>query len=174
MATRRLVNKQLQKYSYPSFAGLIGVIAGTHWYPPLDGNRLAGWGACLLFLPVVGHVIYAVQKRLAENAEQLKKLYLGCGIALVLMALYTIANGALDNSQVQTVSTVVIRKNIYSGKSSTTHVVWVPSWRPGKNEERLVVNRDVYGTLWVGEAIVVDVHPGAFGMPWYTRVAPFG
>jgi hypothetical protein len=172
METRREVNKKLQKYFYPSLAGLIGVLVGCHYYPPLDSERLAGCGVCLVFLPVVPHIVASARRRLASCVEWLQKLYLGCGSALLLIAACTIANGALDSSSARTVSAVVVQKAIYSGKYSTTRVVWTPSWRPDKDKERLEVSRELYRNLKVGEAIVVDMHPGVFGMPWYSRVAP--
>jgi hypothetical protein len=110
-ATRREVNKKLQKYFFPSLPGLLGVLAGTRYYPLLESERLAAWGLCLMFLPVVPHNIISGRRRLAANAEQLEKLYLGCGSVLVLNALGTFANRALDNFPVRTVSTVVARKS---------------------------------------------------------------
>jgi hypothetical protein len=51
-------------------------------------------------------------------------------------------------------------------------MVHAESWRPGKEEESLVVSRGLFQRLKVGASIQVDVHRGAFGMPWDSRVAP--
>ena len=84
--TRREVNKKLQNSFYPSLAGLLGLLAGTHYYPPLDSERLLGLSVCVVFLPVVTHLVVSARKRLSVNAEWLQKLYLGCGAALLLLA----------------------------------------------------------------------------------------
>jgi hypothetical protein len=173
-AAAKAVNNALKKYSYVLLAGLLGMLVGTHFYPPLDSERLLGWSVCIFFLPIVSHIIVSARKRLALDAGWLRTLYIWSGGALLLLASCTIANGVLDKSPVQTVRTVVIRKAISSGRHSTTRIVRVPSWRPGRDEERLEVSRETYHSLTVGEPILVEVHAGLFGMPWYGRITPAG
>jgi len=170
--TRRVVNKELQKYFYPSVAGLLILLAGKHYYPPLDSERLLGWSICIFFLPLVSHIIVSARRRLASSAGWLRTIYIWCGGALLLLASGTIANGALDRAPVKTVRTVVVRKTISSGRRSTTRTLRVPSWRPERWEERLEVSRETYYSLKVGQEIQVEVHPGLFGMPWYGRITP--
>jgi hypothetical protein len=171
-AAAKAVNNGLKKYSYVLLAGLFGTFAGAHYYPLLDSERLMAWTVCVFFLPMIAHVIVSVRKRLALDASWLRTLYLWSGGALLLLASCTIANGALDKLPVQQVRTAVIRKTISMGRRSTTRTLRVPSWRPGRDEERLEVSRATYQGLSVGEPISVEVHPGFFGMPWYGHIAP--
>jgi hypothetical protein len=170
--TWKELNRKLAKYFYISLAGMAAELVAARVYPLLDSSRLALWSVFLVFLPMVPHIILSRKKRVGANLEWLTRLYLGCGCAVVLIVLATIANGALDKSPVQTISTTVSQKRISSSRRSKSYIVVADSWRPGKDEESLTVNRGLYQTLKVGQSIVVDVHPGALGMPWYSRVAP--
>jgi hypothetical protein len=172
LATRGALNKDLKKYLfYLSIAGLAGMLIGTRYYPPLDRDRLLVASICIVFLTVVTHLIVSARGRLAVNVGRLRTGYILSGGIVLLLAACATANGMLDMKP-RTIGTPVIRKDIASGKSSATYRVWVPSWRQGKQEEGLTVGRDLYRTLKVREAFVVDIHPGVLGMRWYSRVGP--
>jgi hypothetical protein len=162
----------MKKYTYMLWAGMIGAMAGIHYYPPLDGERLIGWSVAFFFLPIVLNFIALVWKRLAANLVWLRTAYLCCGSALLLLGSYTIANGAWDKAPVKIESSVVTLKNLVSGKNSKAYILRVPSWRPDRDEEELRVNHQTYNKLKVGQEILVEVHPGFLGMPWYGQVTP--
>jgi hypothetical protein len=172
VAAARAVNKELQKYSYPLLAGLVGMLAATHYYPPLDSDSLLIAGLCVLFLPIVMHVVISARKRLSSDSGRLRTAYICSGGFLILLAAFMLLNGALDGSPVRKVRTSIIRKSIARGRSSTTRTLVVSSWRPGRSQEKLEVNSRTYQSVLVGEPIEVEVHDGFFRLPWYGRIVP--
>lgn len=169
---RKELNQKLSRYFYISLGVLIIELFFARVYPLLDSTAVALWSIVLVFLPVVPHIIVSKKNQVSANQDSLRRLYLGCGGALVLLALGTVANGAFDHSPTQTVSTTVAKKQISAGRRSKSYILVADSWRPGKDEESLTVSRSLYQTVKVGGSIVVDVHRGALGMAWYSRVAP--
>lgn len=171
LPTARQINKKLNNYPIPALLGLFGVLAAVHFYPPLDRNPLFVLALCVFFLPIIFHLVAAVRKRMALDVDRLKKAYLYCGAAVLLLALAIAGNGALDTSPVRIVKSSILRKNITSGRYSTTHHFHVASWRPGRSTEDLAVDVPLYARGSVGQAITVEVHNGLFGLPWYGRIS---
>jgi hypothetical protein len=160
----------MKKYSLLLWAGMTGSMAGVYYYPPLDSHRLVGWSVGLFFLPFVLSLVAMVWKRL--DLGWLRAVYICSSGSLLLLASYTIANGALDKAPIKTESSVVTLKNIVSGKNSKAYTLRIPSWRPDRDEEELRVSHTTYNSLKAGQEILVEVHPGWLGMPWYGRVTP--
>lgn len=170
LPSARQINKALNRYPLLSLAGLFGVIAANHYYPPLDRNRLFVIALSVFFFPMIFHVISAVRKRLALDVNRLKSAYLYGGAAVVILALVIAGNGALDMSPVRLVKTSILRKNVTSGRHSTTHHFHVASWRPGRSTEDLAVGVPLYVRASVGQPIAVEAHNGLFGLPWYGHI----
>jgi hypothetical protein len=170
LPTSRQINKALNYYPVPSLAGLFGVLAAVHFYPLLDRNSLFVTVLCIFFVPIVFHISSSVRKRLALDVDRLKRTYLYCGAAVIFLALLISANGALDSSPVRLVHSSIVRRNITSGRHSTTHHLHVASWRPGKSTEDLAVPIPLYARASVGQAIIVEVHNGLFNLPWYGKI----
>jgi hypothetical protein len=170
LPSARQINKELRNYPIPCLAGLFGVLAAVHIYPPLDRGSLLVLALCLFFIPVIFHVISALRKCLPLDVDRLKKAYLYCAAAVVLLALLIAGNGALDISPARIVKSSILRKNISTGRHSTTHHFFVTSWRPGRSTEDLTVGSPLYVRASVGQAITVEVHNGLFGLPWYGKI----
>ena len=168
----KLAYRTINRYSYLVFAGLLGLLAGARYYPPLDSERLMMIGVCIFFAPILLHIVSAVRKRLALDVGWLRAVYLTAGCALVLIALGTTANGALDRGEAQTIHPVVIRRSAIRGRYSVTRVAQVKSWRPGRELERLEVNSQTFAHISAGKEMAVTVHPGLLSMPWYDHVSP--
>jgi hypothetical protein len=168
----KLAYRTLTTCSYLALAGLVGLLAGAHYYPPLDSERLMMIGVCIFFLPILLHIVSAVRKRLALDVGCLRAVYLTAGCALVLIALGTTANGALDRGEAQTIHPVVIRRSTIRGRYSVTRVAHVKSWRPGRESERLEVNSQTFAHISAGKEMTVTVHPGLLSMPWYDHGSP--
>jgi hypothetical protein len=164
------INKELRNYPIPCLAGLFGVLAAIHIYPPLDRGSLLVLALCLFFIPVIFHVISARRKRLTLDVNRLKSAYLYGGAAIVLLALLIVGNGALDISPGRIVKSSVLRKSISTGRYSTTHHFFVTSWRPGRSTEDLTVGSPLYVRASAGQGITVEVHNVLFGLPWYGKI----
>ena len=171
LPSARQINKALNHYPVPLLAGLIGVLVANHFYPTLDRNALFVIALCLFFFPAIFHVVSAVRKRLPMDVNRLKSAYLYFGTAMVILALVVACNGALDMSPAKVVKSSIVRKNITSGRHSTTHHFHVASWRPGRSTEDLAVDVPLYFQASIGQAIAIEMHNGLFGLPWYGQIS---
>lgn len=171
LPSARQINTALRNYPIPAVTGLFGVLAAVHFYPPLDRDRLFVLALCVFFLPIIFHIVSAVRKLLALDVDRLKKVYLYFGAALLLLAFTIAGNGGLDSSPARLVRSSILRKNITSGRHSTTHHLHVTSWRPGRSTEDLAVTVPLYVRASVGQAVTIEVHQGLFGLPWYGHIS---
>jgi hypothetical protein len=170
-ASVKVLNKQIHKYSYLLLAGLFGILIADYFYPPLDENPPVVLGLCLFFLPILMQIVLIAHKRLPPNVDRLRRVYFYSGSVVVLIAVFLGLNGAADFYPARQVQTSITRKYVSRGKTTSYHLV-VSSWRPGRDEERFRVSSAKYQNVYVGEPIVVEVHPGLFTMPWYGRISP--
>jgi hypothetical protein len=168
--TRQKANRLLIKYSYAVLAGLLGILVADHYFPLLDRNAFLITGMCVLFAPVIFHVISSARGRLGVDLCVVQRAYLVAGVASVLLALLIAGNGWFDRSAATPVMTTMIRKQVVRGRSGPSYTLKVRSWRPGKTTESLGVGAPTYRNASVEKAIVVEMHRGAFGMPWYSGV----
>ena len=167
-----VANRKLQVVAWLLLGGLLGVLAGAHVYRPLDSERLMMWAILFFFLPFAPHLILGIRKRITQSIGLIRNFYLVCSIVLLAMAAAITANGALDSLPVRQVQTTVIQKQFSSGRYSVSYLIWVSSWRPGRSDERLEVSRELYSTLEAGRSVIVPLHSGALGLPWYGIVSP--
>jgi hypothetical protein len=171
LPSARQINKQLNNYPIPALAGLFGAIAANYFYPLLDSNPLFAIVLCIFFFPIIFHISSSVRKRLASDVDRLKKTYLYCGAAVLLLAIAIACNGVLDTSPVRFLRSSIVRKNVTSGRHSTTNHLHVVSWRSGRSTEDLAVSVPLYVRASVGQTITVEVHRGLFGLPWYGQIS---
>jgi hypothetical protein len=156
----------LNKYSLLLAPGLLGGLLAYVIYPPLDAGPLVAFGLCALFLPFVLQLFSVVRKRLSEDVDRLRMVYVYSSLALLLLALLPLLNGWLDRAPGSSVRTTVIQKTYSRRRSATRHSLTVSSWRPGRSVEELVVGTRTYNNALVGKTITVEVHKGFFGLPW--------
>lgn len=171
-ASVKALNKHIQKHTYLLLAGLVGIIIGDYLYPPLDENPALILGLGLFFLPILMQIVIIVRKRLPSNVDRVCRVYDHSGSILILLAAFLIVNGIADRAPVRHVETSITRKYITSGRYTTNYHLVVSSWRQGQDQERLRVGGKAYHSMYVGELVVVEVHAGLFGLPWYSRVSP--
>lgn len=166
----REINKALANSPLPSLAGLFGILAANYCYPLLDSNTFLWIGLLLFFFPIIFHIVSAVRKQLARDVNRLKTIYFYSGAAMLLFALVLAANGFLDPSSVLPVQSSIVRKNVTSGRHSSTNHLHVTSWRPGRTIEDLHVGDSLYSRAFVGEPVTVETHQGLFRFPWYGKI----
>ena len=168
--TGRQINKALAKYSYPAFGGLAGIVIGNLFYPMLDRDPFLIAGVCLFLVPGLFHVVSSFRKRLALDVNRVQRAYLSAGAVSVFLALLMACNGAFDHSPATPVRTSLLYKQVVQGKSGPSYTMRVRSWRAGRATEDLGVNGRTYRSASTAKGIVVEMHPGRFGLPWYSRV----
>jgi len=168
--TRRQINKTLVKYSYPAFAGLCGIVVADLFYPMLDRDPFLIAGVCLFLVPGLFHVVSSMRKRLTVDIDRIQRAYLSAGVVSVFLAILMACNGALDNSPTTATHTTVISAQAVRGRSGTNYTVKAQSWRPGRTTEELGVSGRTYRSVSVKKGIVVEMHVGRFGLPWYSGV----
>lgn len=164
------INKALGKYSYPMIGGLFGIVIADRFFPLLDRNNFFIVGLCAFFAPVLFHVVSGVRKRLLLDVGRLQRAYLSAGAVIVFLALLITCNGAFDKSSATPVRTSVLHKQVVRGKSGPSYTLRVRSWRAGRATEDLGVNAATYRSISMEKGVVVEMHVGCFGLPWYSEV----
>jgi|SRR5579859_3512171 len=167
---RRQINQKLAKFSYPAFGGLVGMLIANFYYPMLDRNPFLVAGVGLFLLPALFHVISGIRKRLALDFDRIRSGYLYCGAVSIFVALLMVGNGAFDHSADVVVRTALVHKQAVHGKSGTSYMLRVRSWRAGRATEDLGVNARTYESVSREKGILVRMHPGRCGWPWYSGV----
>jgi hypothetical protein len=111
----------------------------------------------LFFVPILIHIVFAIRRRAPSNLPLLKGVYRSAGAVLILIVALLFLNGALDRS-----------------RPAGTHYALIvrPSWRIGKNAERLAVSGATYSAVHTGQSVSIESHPGLFGLSWFSRVIP--
>jgi hypothetical protein len=169
--TRQQINKALVKYSYHPLGGLLGIVIANGFFPLLDRDAFLTVGLCAFFAPVVLHVVSSFRKRLNLHAGRLQRAYLYAGAMTVFLALLIASNGALDQSPVAPVRTTLVRKQVTVGRyGRPSYTLRVRSWRAGRATEDFNVSGRAYRTTSTENAVVVEIHRGRLGLPWYSGV----
>jgi hypothetical protein len=170
VAKPRAANRVLIRYSYAVLVGLLGTLIADHYFPLLDRNAFLIAAVCVLFAPVIFHVISSVRGRLGVQLADLKRAYLVAGAVSIFLALVIACNGGLDRSAATPVTATIVRKQVVRGRYGPSYAMKVGSWRPGRATESIYVNVGTYRSTSVGKPIVVEMHGGVFGLPWYSGV----
>jgi len=167
------VNKALNRHTWILLGGLFGVLFVTWRYPLLDQDPALEVALFLFFVPIVILIVLAVRKRSVPNLQLLKKTFAWFGGILASLVVLLLINGAFDSRPSSTESSVVTRKSVSHGRGGPHYTIRVsPSWRPRREEEKLPVNGATFSLVHIGQAVTVEVHPGALGLPWFSSVTP--
>jgi hypothetical protein len=167
------INKALNRHVWLILGGLFGTIVATWRYPLLDQDPVLGLALFLFFAPILIYLVLAVRKRAGTNLKLLRKTFTWAGGAMVALVFLLLVNGAFDTHPSSIEDSVVTRKSVAQGRGGTHYTIRVsPSWRAGREEEKLSVNGRTFVAVSIGQAVAVEVHPGALGLPWFTNVTP--
>jgi multisubunit Na+/H+ antiporter MnhB subunit len=167
------INKALNRHTWLILGGLFGTIVATWRYPLLDQDPILGLALFLFFAPILIYLVLAVRKRAGANLKLLRKTFTWAGGAVVSLVFLLLVNGAFDTHPSSIENTVVTRKSVAHGRGGNHYTIRVsPSWRPGRKEEKLSVSGRTFAAVSIGQAVAVEVHPGALGLSWFTNIAP--
>ena len=151
--------------------GLLGIVIANGCFPPLDRDAFLTAGLCAFFAPVVLHVVSSLRKRLTLDAGRLQRAYLYAGGVTIFLALFIAGNGALDDSPATPVRATVLSKQVTVGRyGRLSYTLRLRSWRTGGGTEDFNVGGRTYRTASTEKAVVVEVHRGRLGLPWYSGV----
>src|ERR1700726_5175315 len=140
-------------------------------YPPLDLDLMLIFFGIIFFGVLFLAVILERRARNRQEIEVLKRIYAGFIPLPWILAATLFINGRLDAQKnvVYYPTTVDGRFNMKGIVKGSRRLV-VRSWREGQRVERLAVDMDDFDRFHEGDAIVVGVGPGAWGIPWYYGV----
>jgi hypothetical protein len=142
----------------PLAPGVFGAFFAYNAYPLVAGRYLLIGIAFLPFLLV------SLMPRTAVYS----------GVALALLAAGLWLNGALDRVPPAYVKATVIQKMSFPGdrRRGAHYDVIVSSWRTGRSTEDFDVDLGLFRRTVPGKTITVEVHEGAFRLPWYGNISP--
>ena len=145
--------------------GSLGMLIACFRYPPIDLKTLVQ-------LPMLFVVFVALV--LARFTIKPSKKIVGGVVAIVLCisAIFLFLNGSLDNYPPAEIEARVIAKSVRYGKAGGYVLTIAPSWRDGRTEENLPVSGATFYMIAEARLVQVVVHPGAFGLPWFSSVLP--
>lgn len=150
-------------------AGLIGLLVSRSKYRVLDES--AWFPFVMLFVLATLFLISYVQKKL-KSGEDVRPFFpytLWLASGPLILAGLVFLNGALDRGTPEQHPSVLQRLVVSHGRS-TSYFIEVKSWRPNHSTEKIPVPASQYAQFRVGDAVSVEVHRGALGIPWLGTV----
>jgi hypothetical protein len=150
--------------------GLVTILAFAKIYRPVDSTGVSKWVIVLFLIPTVPHLVIALRGGWPEAVGALRKAYLCCGISLWLVAAALLANGALDSKALEEVRATVTGRRHSTQRSGETYQIEIEAESFGKKKHLLDVNRDLYCVLNPGDTVLVEIHSGELGLPWYGQI----
>jgi len=164
-----------------ALGSLVGSILGipalflARWsWPPVDDDLyvsmvLAGIALWIVLIPVAFLVHRRRSTALRDWLMTVGFASFGAPVGCVALAL--IVNGGLDTSPPVDRDAWVVRRWTTSGKSTSYHLMLVPTAHEGRRYD-LVVPRSTYTAVAVGSKAVVTTRAGVLGWPWLEAVTP--
>jgi len=170
--THRQIKRMLSWPYAAMLTGLFAIIIVCTAYRPLDRSPILIIAIVLFVLPMAWYLVVVFRKREAQSVDTLKLLF-GCS-AILTVAFFGVllANGAWDRQTPQQMRCTLVRSYDSMGRRSHSYHLLVRSWRPNHNTENLEVGRITYQRARGGSEVLVELHPGFFGIVWYGRVSP--
>ena len=165
----RTRNRRFTKPLVLLLAGTFALLFTMRHYPLLDRNPYYVIGLVFFFLPIFLMIVSNMLKRIEKDAGTLATLLFWCAAANVTLFAGLLLNGLLDRGPAVPVHARVLRKRIIRGRSTTYRMV-VESWRPGRTEEVLELSRAQFQGIAPDSSVVIDLHRGWIGVPWYGRI----
>jgi hypothetical protein len=153
---------------FAPLTGMIGTMIAVLIYPPLDRSYF--WLALILFLPSVFLTRYIqIKQKRGDDVGSFFPMTTWLAFGPLCVAAVLLANGALDHSPVDSHPEVVTQKLVSRGKSNSYYLE-TPSWRSSGSFEKLQVSYRVYTQFQINDPVIVEVHRGALGIPWFGAV----
>ena len=170
-AAEVMFRRRFLKRSAVFLAGSLAFPYISQIFPPLDLDLMLILYGLIFFAALTIAVVLDRRARNRQELELLKRVYSGFIPLPWILAATLLVNGRLDSEKnaAYHATTVEGRYNM-SGIVRGTRRLFVYSWREGQKYERLAVNGDDFDRFHAGDAVVVQVEPGALGIPWYFGV----
>jgi len=153
---------------------MIGTIVALSLYPPLKLNSLKSFYTilALILVPIaIALVIAYLWGALARYASLVRIMFALVAAVFVMNATFCFLNGTLDKSSPFEAEGLVLSKYYSDGKYGSTYTLTCTlSWNKERIEEEFDVNRETFSAANAGNTLQVEVHPGAFSMPWYRNL----
>jgi hypothetical protein len=150
--------------------GALAFVAASVRYPPVEVDGVLIFiGA--LFFPTLGLAIW-VERRALRHAEveALKRIYYGLVPIPWLLSALLLVNGLLDRGVPQIQHERVVGKFSMAGALPIRRVV-VTSWREDHQFESILIDRNDFDFLHLGDPINIKVQEGLVGIPWIAGVS---
>ncbi|GAC1668666.1 MAG: hypothetical protein NVS9B4_24610 [Candidatus Acidiferrum sp.] len=140
-------------------------------YPPLDLDWMLVFFGVVFFLALTLAVMLDRRARQRRDIEVLKRVYGGFIPLPWILAAALFLNGKFDPHKNLIYYPSVVQSRFHMrGVIRGSRRLFVSSWRPGQNLERLAVDADDFDRFHEGDAVVVGAQPGVLGIPWFYGV----
>jgi hypothetical protein len=157
----------LIKYIGAIGAGFVLLVRADNYYELLDGGPFLAAGFLIFGMAMVIGLWGAVAMLSDRTVRFLRIALLLSATASLLLGLLVLCNGILDRSSKRYIASMIVSKTRSQGRGGVSYYFDLQSWRARGSTERLNVNKDVFAGFEIGDRFNVDIHEGAFGLPWY-------
>ena len=172
-AALSLVENKNSAHPSPSLALLLPALAlllrGVLDFEILNYQNL--WlPAAVVTIGLAGGLLTSTRHFVTQSDSRLSTLLTALGYAALYgFAATLIVNCAYDEGHATKHTARVLRKHVSSGKT-TTYYLEVSSWGPRRTAADVVVSRDYYQQLQVGNEVRIHQMPGRLSVPWFTVI----
>ena len=151
-------------------AGLFAYLIVSQMYPPLDRTPFVGIAVTLFLAAVL--LTMLVQRRIKRGADVESFFPFTTWVAFgpLLLSAILLTNGLLDHSPPEVHATVITRKWVSRGKSTSYHLEFA-SWRPNQSIEEVEVRYPTYARFHTGDRVTVELRKGALRIPWVGTIS---
>ncbi len=151
--------------------GVAGAVAipsvAVGLYLPIEWNPWMSYFPFVLSCaPIVIYAVLILQPKALRSVLLVRLIFLGSVLPIILMVLFSILNGALDEHPTVEAQGIVVAKDGVSRSGYGLDVSFY--WDQKQFFTRGVrVGKTTYFAVEPGDSVHVVVHPGEFSQPWY-------
>ena len=154
-------------------AGLAITMPAIYAYSLLDEFYAMGALFLIYIFAGLAMTLSFAQSAGARGSKWLRRIAFGLSLSLVTLGIALLMNGGLDHFPANDVTATVLEKRVGGGRARQHHI-YVSSLRPGIGREDLKVGSSIFDRAAIGKIVIVRLHPGYLGLPWYADVFPEG
>jgi len=164
-----LLRRRLLQLTAVFLVGAVTFLPTSQAYPPLELDGIFIFLGVVVFVALTLAVVVDRRSRRGQEAEALRRVFVGLVPVPWLLAALLFANGKFDTAPPVNHMTSVVGKFTMPGTLRSTRLV-VTSWRPGHRIERVPMDREEFHLYRRGDVVVVRLQEGLVGIPWVSSV----
>lgn len=154
-----------------AFVGFAACFLADYFFQPLHEDQILFTALILVVLYIIFSAYVEHHDARNKEVKPLGPVAFRLALAILLFPIILFANGALDYSAPLEKQSVVIEKQIRSGRGgSSTHYLKIEPWDPNDDYLTIKVPGYIYGQAREDSPVAVQLHKGFFAIPWVGNI----